>query len=1038
MSKQMKPEATTSKMCTGVLSAGQHDNISVGSTSISPAPISPSNSSQSSRTLPEVSSSIAPTECSDDDWDSDRTLSDAEMLREHIFGAKRFRSAEESVSSESTIKPSSELSVAGSSKSFHTEPSQTSYPNQAGNSGGISSKRPVNSVPLGNHVSVKREKISKIDVNSSKIAKKHSKYSHKSFPTRNNLQKRVRTKKYSCVECSLKCDMRIDLDIHMREVHGGYKCEICIPDRQFPLSGAMESHMKRNVCNRFKCTQCEMAFWSVSIREAHFVETHGSHTCLKCQNPFTTFVTLDKHLRLISCDANQDVKPVHAHIPVADMFGPSSVDNDNVSFPGITLSSGMGRSSVSSQQIPGSPQISSKNVSIKTETSFGSSRPNKRPDIQGYVSQTIVKRQRISNSLANVSNKSSGVSSSSISVSSSSTGASSSSSGVSSSSTGVSTSLTGISSSSTCVSALPAIVISSSDSPGVSALPAIVLTQSHSGGVSTLQCGISRRPVNAKNSSTGQHKCDKCHSSFSRPAHLKRHIKSASCESNSKLMSCGECSINFRFRAYLVAHRREVHRLYRCDICESRFSKLDSLKRHVQNIHMRDVQGGYKCDKCQGYFSRRDALKFHILNVSCVSNSSLLQCEECSINFRFQAELITHMQDVHGGYKCHICSRIFQKKQNLKRHTKNIHVNGGYSCDKCGRALSNRESLKRHIKNVSCEAKSESPSSHMNLRTLWKHCEECDMKYLLRWELDSHVGEVHGGYKCNICVPTRRFANINQLKCHLKRNNCMRWRCGECGLRFLKQPFLITHVMDVHQGYKCDKCGTRLRGERQLKIHVARNSCSQSSMSSQSTGGSIKSESKTSILYACGECSITLKSCTQMDKHMQQAHGGYKCKVCVPTKSFTHFWKLSHHISLSMCMKFQCSKCDMRFSVEYALRVHVNEIHSTHTCQVCKGRFANAVFLKRHLDKNTCQRNQCHDCLMNFQSKRLLKQHINQVHRETEARFGCGVCESKFENRSLLDRHMSRVHGGYKCGMCPDKFTCFMYLRRHHHKTNHV
>lgn len=47
---------------------------------------------------------------------------------------------------------------------------------------------------------------------------------------------------------------------------------------------------------------------------------------------------------------------------------------------------------------------------------------------------------------------------------------------------------------------------------------------------------------------------------------------------------------------------------YNCDICGLKFSRRDSLKRHIQCIHSTTT---YKCKNCNRYFSNERKLKYH-------------------------------------------------------------------------------------------------------------------------------------------------------------------------------------------------------------------------------------------------------------------------------------------------------------------------------------------------------------------------------------------------------------------------------------------
>eukprot|EP01083_Nonionella_stella_P289614 985573_1 len=874
MSNQIKPDAEATSKCSRSRCVGQaemHETavVSGGRSPISLDPISPSISSQSSNTAPEqlLSSSIAPTESSEK-WDSDSPLSVSEILGGYIVGAKRLRSVEVARSSESTLSPTNQLQSTDSHSS--SDPSQTIQPKQE-------PKHSGNTFPTAARSRVKRPKRPRIPVKSPKSTQNRSKLSHKSFPTRNGLIKRENLKKYSCVECSASYEMRIELDIHMREVHGGYRCKICVPDRRFPLVGAMRRHMRKGkMCNRFQCRHCDMKFGSTALRESHVMESHGGHKCTKCLKSFKTFASLGAHLRI--CAVNDDYELAHENTPVADLFDEISVDNYISVISGMVVSDAS-QSSISHNTL--ASEMSAQNISVKTGTSVPSGQ-YKRPAISGLISQNISKRQRVSHSHTFSPGVPRGVS----------TG------GISSSSSGVST--------------LSADVSSSS-------------IGSQCVGLSTKSVGASTFP-----------------SSISPTGVLDNEIN--------------------------------------------------------------------KCDRCQRTFSTKSDLKRHIRNVSCKSSVVRLPCEKCPLDFNYRYELDNHMRDVHGGYKCDKCQSSYSRLGSLKWHVKYIHTvdaNEAHTCDKCEKRFARKDSLACHIK--SCMK--------------WK-CDKCDMRFSKRPRLTAHGVAVH--FKVDI---SRNTCSINSVK-------------SESRLQSIKSENRSQSVKfeNRSQSVKSENMSQSVKSENRSQS-VKSESRSQS-VKSENRAQSVKFENR-SLVYTCGECSTDIHGRNSMDLHMEQVHGGFKCKVCIPSKSFKQYYKLLQHLNLGTCMKWPCANCDMRFTKKYELELHVSDLHCDHKCEVCSAGFSTLSALTRHVNTQVCVRSRCESCMINLPSRRLLKHHIAQVHTEkTTSRiyrysFTCGECDTTFEGRDRMDVHMSRVHGGYECGSCPGKFTFFKNLRSHQSKMNH-
>eukprot|EP01083_Nonionella_stella_P157237 510315_1 len=113
--------------------------------------------------------------------------------------------------------------------------------------------------------------------------------------------------KFVCAECSVTCKSRSDMDKHMLQCHGGYKCETCVSDRRYTAWKNLKAHLSKNICNatRFQCPQCDLKFMTATLRTAHILEEHGCHRCVKCQKNFSREATFKWHIRKSLCALNR-------------------------------------------------------------------------------------------------------------------------------------------------------------------------------------------------------------------------------------------------------------------------------------------------------------------------------------------------------------------------------------------------------------------------------------------------------------------------------------------------------------------------------------------------------------------------------------------------------------------------------------------------------------------------------------------------------------------------------------------------------------
>ena len=91
-------------------------------------------------------------------------------------------------------------------------------------------------------------------------------------------------------------------------------------------------------------------------------------------------------------------------------------------------------------------------------------------------------------------------------------------------------------------------------------------------------------------------KCSLCESSFSRADKLKTHISSV--HEGKKPYQCDKCNESFAEFRILKNHTIRVHqgneeeKWFKCSFCESRFSRTDSLQRHISSFHEGDGNMG--------------------------------------------------------------------------------------------------------------------------------------------------------------------------------------------------------------------------------------------------------------------------------------------------------------------------------------------------------------------------------------------------------------------------------------------------------------
>eukprot|EP01083_Nonionella_stella_P146760 462034_1 len=218
-------------------------------------------------------------------------------------------------------------------------------------------------------------------------------------------------------------------------------------------------------------------------------------------------------------------------------------------------------------------------------------------------------------------------------------------------------------------------------------------------------------------------------------------------------------------------------------------------------------------------------------------------------------------------------------------------------------------------------------------------CAECHTTCGKRTDMNTHMKCAHGGYKCENCVPVRRFSIWYRLQSHMQKNKCGKersFRCTQCELECETIVQLESHVKQSHGNHKCMACQEIFASTVDLNKHVSKAVCA---------------------THNCDECSKKFALRKRLDAHVKTTHAGFKCKLCVPPQRFKTFANLKQHIDKGSCMKFKCTECSLKFPYASYLAIHMKDVHGGFKCSYCKYVFPRKEHLTRHMKAKSCLKN---------------------------------------------------------------------------------
>jgi KRAB domain-containing zinc finger protein len=227
--------------------------------------------------------------------------------------------------------------------------------------------------------------------------------------------------------------------------------------------------------------------------------------------------------------------------------------------------------------------------------------------------------------------------------------------------------------------------------------------------------------------------CEECGNSFTQVSSLQDHMKSIH-PSDKELAKieciCLVCQAQFETSINLNEHQINRHNMSdvkSCNRCETHWTSVETLQKHVAETHKLIV---FPCELCDKTFTQPFSKRSHITRTH--TRSTEVQCKQCPKVFVHQDRLKIHMRAIHGDggdFKCEFCNYRAVKKSKLELHVQATHIKKiRYECElkPCKFFSYRKDGLTMHIKFVH-----ERQKNHK--------CELCDMAFFARRDKIKHM-----------------------------------------------------------------------------------------------------------------------------------------------------------------------------------------------------------------------------------------------------------------------------------------------------------
>lgn len=202
----------------------------------------------------------------------------------------------------------------------------------------------------------------------------------------------------------------------------------------------------------------------------------------------------------------------------------------------------------------------------------------------------------------------------------------------------------------------------------------------------------------------------------------------------------------------------------------------------------------YKCMSCD--FKTTDLKQFQPHYEQCKQ----LQQQQQQ-NIQVQQQQTTTTTQIHTGFRCKLCKKLFASLVALRHHTAEKHP-AEYTCNICNVNFVNEPNYKKHMETAHPDIKTIenriTPAAQATTKNQVFACTMCQYKTPDKQNYDDHLRK-HvkvKPFKCRICAA--RFETREQASTHAKGHQPDYFKCGSCSMSFPQREMLIKHF-ETHE-----------------------------------------------------------------------------------------------------------------------------------------------------------------------------------------------------------------------------------------------